>query len=221
MSKNKIPGGRQLDDAPGSGSDPERSLPALFVVAAESDRDEATAQDPDATTVAEEHLDDVRWLAGFPIREKLLDSRAFDREALMWRHTWPEVERMIRRIEARRPEEVANGAPPHRKYARRLAEVIRFPHPDKLYICTYCNGTGRRPICNRKGRRSIRNRTGRRSRKKQKCGMCGGRGFGFVNWEWMYQVTVGGRQQQAPRSRHYDLHVIASEDGPRTPDRCE
>jgi hypothetical protein len=33
MAKNKIPGGPQWDDAPGSWRDPERSLPALFAVA--------------------------------------------------------------------------------------------------------------------------------------------------------------------------------------------
>jgi hypothetical protein len=46
-----------------------------------------------------------------------------------------------------------------------LAEMIQIPHPDNWYICTYCNGTGRRPICNRKGRRS---------RKQQRCYGCDG-----------------------------------------------
>ena len=66
------------------------------------DDDEATAQDPDATTVTKEQLDE-EWLSNRKVRQKLADPTAFDREASLWRHTWPEVERMIRRIEARRP----------------------------------------------------------------------------------------------------------------------
>jgi hypothetical protein len=137
------------------------------------DDNEATAQDPDATTVAEEQLDDNQWLKSRPVRQKLEDPRTFDREALLWRHTWPAVEQMIRRIEERRPdllEEDTNNVSHWRKYTRRLLEMIRFPHQDSWRVCKFCNGTGRAPICDGMGLGS---------REEQRCGLCDGMGFGF------------------------------------------
>jgi hypothetical protein len=132
------------------------------------DDDETTAADPGATTRAEDQLDDQTWLASLPIRQKLADPTAFDREALLWRYTAPEVELMIRRIEARKPdllEDVTKGGLPYRHYARQLAEMIQFPHVDRWYVCSHCNGKGRK------------------GREKEPCLMCGGTGFDFVNWK--------------------------------------
>ena len=130
------------------------------------DDDEATAQDPDATTVTGEQLDDEQWLANRKVRQKLADPTAFDREALLWRHTWPEVERMIRRIEARRPgllEEVAVKGSPSCWYALLLAKMIRFPHPDSWCVCSICKGKGRK------------------GREKEPCLMCSGAGYDYTN----------------------------------------
>ena len=124
---------------------------------------EATAQDPDATTDAEEELDDEQWLARRKVRQKLADPTAFDREALAWRHTWPEVEQMIRRIEARRPgllEELTDEASPYCSYASQLAQMIQFAHPDSWYVCSLCKGKGRN------------------GREKQPCILCSGEGYG-------------------------------------------
>jgi hypothetical protein len=131
------------------------------------DDDEATAQDPDATTVAEEQLDDAQWLAAFPIRQELADPTAFDREALLWRRISPEVERMIRRIEAGRPgllEEVAEGAFPLCWYAPVLMTVIRWPHPATWYVCRNCRGRGRK------------------GRQKETCFPCIGTGYLYDTW---------------------------------------
>jgi hypothetical protein len=128
------------------------------------DDDEATAQDPDATTVAEEQLDDAQWLASRPVRQKLADPTAFDREALVWRRTWPEVERMIRRLEARRPgllEEVAVKRSHFCWFGLLLMEVIQYPHPDNWRVCPRCKGRGRS------------------GRQEKTCGKCYGRGYGY------------------------------------------
>jgi hypothetical protein len=104
------------------------------------------SQDPNATTVAESKLDDVQWLATLGIRQKLADTTAFDREALLWRHTWPEVEWMIRWIEVRRPDllkEVESEELNYSSYAYHLEEMITFPDPDSWHICSSCKGTGR------------------------------------------------------------------------------
>ena len=131
---------------------------------AESARDdgEATAQDPDAATVAEEQLDDEQWLANRPVRQKLADTTLFDSEALLWRRTWPEVARMIQRLKAHIPElceAVAKGEPLYYQYARQLTDMVLFRHPDSWYVCSYCKGKGRK------------------GREKEPCFICGGGGF--------------------------------------------
>jgi hypothetical protein len=126
------------------------------------DDDEATAQDPDATTVPEGQLDDEQWLSIRPVRKQLADPTAFDHDALVWRRTWPEVERMIRRLEARRPgllEEVEVKGSPFCRYAPMLMRVIRYPHPDNWRVCPTCKGRGRR------------------GRQEKRCGMCWGAGY--------------------------------------------
>ncbi len=131
------------------------------------DDDEATAQDPDATTVTEEQLDDQQWLSNRKIRQKLADPTAFDREAILWRHTWPEVALMIRRIDARMPgllEEVAEKGSPYCWYARQLAEITNFPHPDSWKVCSLCKGKGHK------------------GREKEPCLMCAAAGYNYTNW---------------------------------------
>jgi hypothetical protein len=121
-----------------------------------------TSQDPDATTVAEAELDDAQWLARRPVRKKLADPTHFDREALLWRDTWPDFETMIRRIEARRPdlrEVVAMGGPRYCQYARFLEEVFRCHHPDTWHVCSVCQGKGRKAC------------------EKEPCSLCAGAGF--------------------------------------------
>jgi hypothetical protein len=130
-------------------------------------RKKTTAADPGATTRSEDQLDDQTWLASFPIRQKLADPTAFDREALLRRHTWPEVERMIRQIEAGRPgllEEVAEKAFPLCWYAHVLMTVIRWPHPDTWHICPNCNGRGRK------------------GSPKETCYLCIGTGYCYDTW---------------------------------------
>jgi hypothetical protein len=126
-------------------------------------RKKTTAADPGATTRAEDQLDDQTWLASFPIRQKLADPTDFDREALLWRRTWPEVEQKIRRIEVHRPDllkEVESVELDYSSYAFHLQEMIAFPHPDNWYTCSPCKGTGRE------------------KRTKQTCGACAGAGYG-------------------------------------------
>jgi hypothetical protein len=136
---------------------------------AESARDDdgATGQDRDVTTVTDEQLDDEQWLAKRKVRQKLADPTAFDSEALLWRHTWPEIELMIRRIEARRPgllEELADEAFPYCWYARQLAEMTNFPHPDSWKVCSLCKGKGHK------------------GREKKPCLMCAAAGYKYTNW---------------------------------------
>jgi hypothetical protein len=163
-------GDRRRDDAGADGQRAERAdrRPRSDQEAESArDDDQATAQDPDATTVAEEQLGDEQWLSIRKVRQKLADPTAFDREALVWRRTWPEVERMIRRLEASEQsllKEVAEKASPFSWYARVLMTVIRFPHPDSWYVCSSCKGKGR---------------TGR---EKEPCLMCSGAGYDYTNW---------------------------------------
>jgi hypothetical protein len=121
-----------------------------------------TSQDPDATTVADERLDDEQWLASRPVRQTLADPTEFDKEALLWRHTFPASERMIRRIEARRSDLLKEVENVDTRYSLALTELITFPHPDAWYTCPSCEGTG-------KG-------------KPRFCGECGGVGYGYLTW---------------------------------------
>jgi hypothetical protein len=125
-------------------------------------RKKTTAADPGATTRSDDQLDDQTWLASLRIRQKLADTTAFDREALLWRHTWPEVEQMKRRIEPHRPEfaEACRKAEPlFRQYSRRMAEMMAFPPPNRWIICEFCKGKGYK------------------GRQKEDCIDCGGGGF--------------------------------------------
>jgi hypothetical protein len=125
---------------------------------------------------------------------------------LLWRHTWPEFERVIGAIEAHRPELREASAKRgyfYRQYARQLNEMISFPHPNRWTFCSLCKGKGHK------------------GREKADCVSCGGGGFNS-NVRGDVQHKGGGdrRQQDSPGSRHFDVHAIASEDGPRTPGRC-
>jgi hypothetical protein len=136
--------------------------------AAESARDDDEAKDPDATKVAEEQLADEQWLASLRVRRRLADKTLFDTEALLWRRIWPEVERMIGRLEAHRPElheacVKGRHLPFYQQFARQLNEMIRFPDPTGWHICRYCKGKGRK------------------GPEKAPCIDCGGGGF---SWKW-------------------------------------
>ena len=84
---------------------------------------------------------DRAWLEGLPVRARLRDPAAFDREALGWRRLQPLLDR------ARREHPGFDGEVPLRMFSsasrpQLLSHVASLGHPRDWRVCPSCGGTG-------------------------------------------------------------------------------
>jgi hypothetical protein len=105
------------------------------------DDDEATAADPGATTRSEDQLDDQKWLASLPIRQTLEVTAVFDEDALLWRHVFDALTRLIEgrgRDVHKFVAEFSNTL----RFPHRVSELLTVRHPRDWIACLRCSGKG-------------------------------------------------------------------------------
>ena len=159
-------GGAEEDEGDPSGA----SEPAPSTSSSSADRDDAPAvstTDPSTTSATDDPtyapagtptetipagihdtVEETQWLASLPVRQRLADTSAFDRDALLWRRVQPAVE-MMRTLSG--PGRLATddygkariGAFCKQRYSRHLGCVVGVKPPAQWTVCTFCRGTGK------------------------------------------------------------------------------